>query len=100
VNNVLAFPGIFRGALDVHAKEINEEMKLAAVNAIAGLISDEELNADYVIPDPFDPRVAAHVAEAVAKAAIETDVAQRIVNVEDIKKRLLTFSEKDQPALV
>jgi malate dehydrogenase (oxaloacetate-decarboxylating) len=100
VNNVLAFPGIFRGALDVRAKEINEEMKLAAVNAIAGLIKDEELNADYVIPDPFDPRVAAHVAAAVAKAAIETDVAQRIVNVEDIKKRLLTFSEKTQPALI
>jgi malate dehydrogenase (oxaloacetate-decarboxylating) len=100
VNNVLAFPGIFRGALDVQAKEINEEMKLAAVNAIAGLITAEELNADYVIPDPFDPRVAAHVAAAVAKAAIDTDVAQRIVNVEDIKKRLLTFSEKDQPALV
>jgi malate dehydrogenase (oxaloacetate-decarboxylating) len=100
VNNVLAFPGIFRGALDVQAKEINEEMKLAAVNAIAGLIAAEELNADYVIPDPFDPRVAAHVAAAVAKAAIDTDVAQRIVNVEDIKKRLLTFSEKDQPALV
>ena len=100
VNNVLAFPGIFRGALDVHAKEINEEMKLAAVNAIAGLISDEELNADYVIPDPFDPRVAAHVAAAVAQAAIETDVAQRIINVEDIKKRLLTFSEENQPALI
>ncbi|MDP4106803.1 MAG: malic enzyme-like NAD(P)-binding protein, partial [Bacillota bacterium] len=64
VNNVLAFPGIFRGALDVQAKEINEEMKLAAVNAIAGLIAAEELNADYVIPDPFDPRVAAHVAAA------------------------------------
>ena len=56
VNNVLAFPGIFRGALDVQAKEINEEMKLAAVQAIAGLIADEELHADYVIPDPFDPQ--------------------------------------------
>lgn len=100
VNNVLAFPGIFRGALDVQAKEINEEMKLAAVNAIAGLIAAEELKPDYVIPDPFDSRVAAHVAAAVAKAAIDTDVAQRIVNVEDIKKCLLTSSEKDQPALV
>ncbi|MFL9603630.1 malic enzyme-like NAD(P)-binding protein, partial [Aeromonas dhakensis] len=56
VNNVLAFPGIFRGALDVRAKEINEEMKLAAIYAIADLISDIELHADYVIPDPFDPR--------------------------------------------
>jgi malate dehydrogenase (oxaloacetate-decarboxylating) len=100
VNNVLAFPGIFRGALDVHAKEINEEMKLAAVHAIAGLISDDELNADHVIPDPFDPRVAAYVAAAVANAAIETDVAQRIVNVEDIKKRLLTFSAEKQPAIL
>jgi malate dehydrogenase (oxaloacetate-decarboxylating) len=99
VNNVLAFPGIFRGALDVHAKEINEEMKIAAVNAIAGLISDEELNADYVIPDPFDPRVAAHVAAAVAFAAMETEVAQRIVNVEDIKKRLLEMAEQKQPVL-
>ena len=80
VNNVLAFPGIFRGALDVHAKEINEEMKLAAVHAIAGLISDEELHADYVIPDPFDRRVAAHVAAAVAKAAMETGVAGKFIN--------------------
>jgi malate dehydrogenase (oxaloacetate-decarboxylating) len=99
VNNVLAFPGIFRGALDVRAKEINEEMKIAAVNAIAGLISDEELNADHVIPDPFDPRVAAHVAAAVAFAAMETEVAQRIVNVEDIKKRLLEMAEQKQPIL-
>ncbi|MEH6949001.1 malic enzyme-like NAD(P)-binding protein [Bacillus sp. JJ634] len=76
VNNVLAFPGVFRGALDVSAKEINEEMKLAAVYAIAGLITNEELNPDYVIPDPFDPRVVAHVAEAVAEAAMETGVAQ------------------------
>ncbi|MCQ6280502.1 NADP-dependent malic enzyme [Bacillus sp. EB600] len=76
VNNVLAFPGIFRGALDVRAKEINEEMKLAAVYAISGLIADDELTPDYVIPDPFDPRVASHVAKAVAEAAMETGVAQ------------------------
>ena len=93
VNNVLAFPGIFRGALDVHAKEINEEMKLAAVYAIAGLIADEELHADYVIPDPFDPRVAAHVAAAVAKAAMETGVARKIVNTEKVKERLLALAE-------
>lgn len=74
INNVLAFPGIFRGALDVRAKEINDEMKLAAAFAIAGLISDEELTPDYVIPSPFDRRVAAKVAEAVAKAAEETGV--------------------------
>ncbi|MEH7335628.1 malic enzyme-like NAD(P)-binding protein [Neobacillus drentensis] len=100
VNNVLAFPGIFRGALDVHAKEINEEMKLKAVYALAELISDEELHADYVIPDPFDRRVVAHVAAAVANAAIETDVAQKNVNIEEIKKHLLTLVEENQIALV
>lgn len=89
VNNVLAFPGIFRGALDIRAKEINEEMKLAAVHAIAGLISDEELHANYVIPDPFDRRVAAHVAAAVASAAMETSVSQKHINVEEIKNQLL-----------
>ena len=99
VNNVLAFPGIFRGALDVRAKEINEEMKLAAVYAIAGLIPDEELHADYVIPDPFDSRVAAHVAAAVAKAAMETGVSQRVVNVNDIKNRLLALKDEKQPVL-
>ncbi|MFD0825030.1 NAD(P)-dependent malic enzyme [Neobacillus sp. M.A.Huq-85] len=100
VNNVLAFPGIFRGALDVQAKEINEEMKLAAVYAIAGLISDDEIYADYVIPDPFDRRVAAHVAAAVANAAMETGVSQKNVNVEEVKKRLLTLVEEKQPAFL
>ena len=96
VNNILAFPGIFRGALDVQAKEINEEMKLAAVYAIAGLISNEELHTDYVIPDPFDLRVATHVAVAVANAAMETGVSRKYVNVEEIKKRLLTLSEEKE----
>jgi malate dehydrogenase (oxaloacetate-decarboxylating) len=100
VNNVLAFPGIFRGALDVQAKEINEEMKLAAVYAIAGLISSEELNADYVIPDPFDLRVAAHVAAAVANAAMETGVSRKYLNVEEIKMRLLAFSGEKELVLV
>lgn len=77
VNNVLAFPGIFRGALDVHASKINEEMKLAAAHAIADLVSAEELNAEYVIPSPFDQRVAPAVAANVARAAIETGVAQK-----------------------
>ena len=77
VNNVLAFPGIFRGALDVQAKDINEEMKLAAVYAIAELISEEDLHADYVIPDPFDSRVVNCVASAVADAALRTGVAQK-----------------------
>lgn len=87
VNNVLAFPGIFRGALDVRATHINEEMKIAAVEAIAALISDEELNADYVIPGPFDPRVAPNVAAAVAKAAMETGVARIKVDPEEIKEK-------------
>ncbi|HWO97063.1 MAG TPA: malic enzyme-like NAD(P)-binding protein [Bacillus sp. (in: firmicutes)] len=99
VNNVLAFPGIFRGALDVQAKEINEEMKLAAVYAIAGLISAEDLHADYVIPDPFDRRVAAHVAAAVAQAAIETGVAQKLVNTEQVKERLLALAAENQATL-
>jgi malate dehydrogenase (oxaloacetate-decarboxylating) len=100
VNNVLAFPGIFRGALDVHAKEINEEMKLAAVYAIAGLIAEEALHIDYVIPDPFDRRVAAYVAAAVADAAMETGVSQKHVNVEEIKKSLLALAEEEQAAFV
>ena len=76
INNVLAFPGIFRGAFDVRASEINEEMKIAAANAIAGLISDEELNEDYIIPAAFDPRVGKAVAAAVAEAARKTGVAR------------------------
>ena len=76
INNVLAFPGIFRGALDVRASDINDEMKVAAAYAIAGLIKDEELNADYIIPNPFDKRVAKAVAEAVAEAARKTGVAR------------------------
>ncbi|MEH7121292.1 malic enzyme-like NAD(P)-binding protein [Neobacillus vireti] len=87
VNNVLAFPGIFRGALDVRATHINEKMKVAAVEAIASLIAEDELHADYVIPAPFDPRVAPNVAAAVAKAAMETGVARLKVDPEDIKER-------------
>lgn len=87
VNNVLAFPGIFRGALDVRAREINEAMKEAAVYAIADLITDEELHEDYVIPSPFDPRVAPSVAAAVAKAAMETGVARIEVDPEEVKER-------------
>lgn len=75
VNNVLAFPGIFRGALDVRATEINEEMKLAATYAIADLIDEADLRDDYIIPDPFDDRVPAIVAQAVAKAAMRTGVS-------------------------
>lgn len=77
VNNLLAFPGVFRGALDVRAKDINEEMKVAAAYAIASLIDEKDLKEDHVITDPFDARVAPAVASAVAKAAIESGVAQR-----------------------
>ena len=76
VNNVLVFPGIFRGALDVRASEINEEMKLACANALANLISDEELNEDYILPKAFDPRVGETVAKAAAEAARKTGVAR------------------------
>lgn len=87
VNNVLAFPGIFRGALDVRASEINEEMKEAAVYAIASLISADELKEDYVIPGPFDPRVAPAVAAAVAKTAMETGVARIEVDPEEVAEK-------------
>lgn len=76
VNNVLAFPGIFRGALDVRASDINDEMKIAAAHALAGLVSDEELNADYILPAAFDPRVKDAVAAAVAEAAQKSGVAR------------------------
>lgn len=76
INNVLAFPGIFRGALDVRAKDINEEMKIAAAKAIASLVSDEELSPDYIIPKAFDKRVGKTVAAAVAQAAKDSGVAR------------------------
>lgn len=76
INNVLAFPGVFRGAFDVRASDINDEMKLAAAEALAGLISDEELNEEYIIPKAFDPRVGKAVAKAVAEAARRTGVAR------------------------
>lgn len=76
INNVLAFPGIFRGAFDVRASEINDEMNMAAAHALAGLISDEELSADSIIPKAFDPRVGPTVARAVAQAARDTGVAR------------------------
>lgn len=73
INNVLAFPGIFRGALDVKAKKINEEMKLAAAHAIASVIKEEQLSEDYIVPSPFDERVVDAVAKAVMQAAIDTE---------------------------
>jgi malate dehydrogenase (oxaloacetate-decarboxylating) len=94
INNVLAFPGVFRGALDVRASQINEEMKLAAAYALAELISENELAEDYIIPRPFDRRVAPAVAKAVAKAAIETGVARLKVDPEEVAKNTEKLVEK------
>ena len=77
INNVLCFPGLFRGVLDVRASDINDEMKLAAAKAIADIITDDERCSDYIIPSVFDRRVAKAVSKAVAKAATETGVARR-----------------------
>jgi malate dehydrogenase (oxaloacetate-decarboxylating) len=78
INNVLAFPALFRGVFDVRASRINEQMCIAAARAIASLVSDEELNPDYILPSPFDPRIRETVSKAVAKAAIETGVARKV----------------------
>lgn len=97
INNVLAFPGIFRGALDVEATHINEDMKKAAVEAIADLIEDlieeDELNPDYCIPGPFDKRVAPSVARSVAKAAMESGVARIEVNPQDIYDKTMKVTD-------
>ncbi|MBU7216906.1 malic enzyme-like NAD(P)-binding protein [Staphylococcus gallinarum] len=96
INNVLAFPGIFRGALDVEATHINEEMKQAAVEAIANLIEPDELNADYCIPGPFDKRVAPSVAREVAKAAMESGVARVDVDPESIYDKTMKLTDLDK----
>lgn len=80
INNLLAFPGIFRGALDVRASDINEDMKMAAAAAIAGLVTDEELSEDCIIPNPLDKRVSAAVARAVGEAAVRSKVARKVRN--------------------
>jgi malate dehydrogenase (oxaloacetate-decarboxylating) len=100
VNNVLAFPGIFRGALDVQASEINDEMKMAAVYAISDLIEDHELRADYCIPNPFDPRVAPRVAAAVARAAIDSGVARKMRDPEEIRKRTVQLTSMEVPSMM
>lgn len=92
INNVLAFPGIFRGALDVRATHINSDMKKAAVEAIADLIPENELTADYVIPDPFNKEVAPQVARAVAKAAMDSGVSRIKVDPEDVYKKTLELT--------
>lgn len=96
VNNVLAFPGIFRGALDVRATRINERMKIAAAEAIASLITEDELNEDYVIPAPFDPRVAPLVASSVARAAMESGVARINVDPERVAEKTRRLSKIDE----
>ena len=78
INNVLVFPGIFRGALDAHATKITEEMKMAAAKAIASLVSESELNPEYIIPDAFDERVAKVVSESVMKVAKEQGICKNI----------------------
>lgn len=96
VNNVTVFPGLFRGAIDVRARQINEEMKIAAVYAIANLIPENELREDYIVPDAFDPRVAPAVAAAVAKAAMETGVARIKVDPEEIRKKTAERVERNR----
>lgn len=86
INNVLAFPGVFRGALDTRSRDINEAMKIAAAHGIAGLVGDD-LSADNIIPKPFDPRVAPAVAAAVAKAAMDSGVARIQVDIKEIEAR-------------
>jgi malate dehydrogenase (oxaloacetate-decarboxylating) len=98
VNNVLAFPGIFRGALDVRARSINEEMKVAAAYAIADLIQKEELCPEYVIPAPFHPQVAPQVAREVARAAMETDVARIQVDPQEIYEKTMKLTAITQDA--
>ena len=93
INNVLAFPGIFRGALDTESTHINEDMKKAAVEAIANLIDEDELNPDYCIPGPFDKRVAPSVAREVAKAAMDTGVARIEVDPEQVYDKTMQLTD-------
>ncbi|ASE36307.1 NAD(P)-dependent malic enzyme [Staphylococcus pettenkoferi] len=92
INNVLAFPGIFRGALDVEATNINEEMKQAAVEAIANLIDSDELDPDYCIPGPFDSRVAPSVAREVARAAMDSGVARIEIDPQDVYDKTMKLT--------
>lgn len=94
INNVLAFPGVFRGALDVRATEINEQMKLAAAHALSELIPKNELHENYIIPKPFDSRIAPAVAKAVAKAAMETGVARLNVKPDQIATNTVKLVKK------
>ncbi|MCC6790288.1 MAG: NADP-dependent malic enzyme, partial [Thermomicrobiales bacterium] len=99
VNNSLAFPGVFRGALDVKARGVNDEMKIAAAHAIADLVANDELAADYLIPDSLDLRVPPRVAGAVAKAAIDTGLAQLIIEPREVEARCRDLVYEGIPAL-
>ncbi|ABB16194.1 NAD(P)-dependent malic enzyme [Carboxydothermus hydrogenoformans] len=94
VNNVLAFPGVFRGALDVRATDISEKMKIAASYAISSLVAENELNEDYILPKAFDARVASTVAREVAKAALEEGIARIKISPDDVFKHTLELLEK------
>ncbi|NMB44990.1 MAG: NAD-dependent malic enzyme [Firmicutes bacterium] len=96
VNNVLGFPGIFRGALDVRATVINDRMKIAAAEAIAGLIDKSELRTDYIIPEPFDRRVVPEVATAVGRMAIETKAARKVLTSQELHKKALSWIEHQE----
>jgi malate dehydrogenase (oxaloacetate-decarboxylating) len=96
INNVLAFPGIFRGALDVRAKEINEEMKMAAAYALAGIIRAEELREEYLLPQAFDVRVGPRVAAAVAEAAVQSGVARIKLSYEEELEQAMKMMRKDK----
>ncbi|MDR3288597.1 MAG: NAD-dependent malic enzyme [Peptococcaceae bacterium] len=95
INNVLAFPGIFRGALEVRASDINQSMMIAAAQAIAGIIPDQEITADYILPAAFDRRIAPAVAAAVARAAMASGVARQTVEPEEIAMKIKGLQAKD-----
>jgi malate dehydrogenase (oxaloacetate-decarboxylating) len=99
VNNSLAFPGVFRGALDVRARVVNDEMKIAAAHAIADLVGPDELEAEFLIPDSLDLRVPPRIAAAVAKAAIDTGVAQLPIDPKEIEARCRDLVYEGIPAL-
>jgi malate dehydrogenase (oxaloacetate-decarboxylating) len=99
VNNSLAFPGVFRGALDVKARGVNDEMKIAAAHAIADLVEPDELDSEYLIPDSLDLRVPPRVAAAVAKAAIDTGMAQIPLDPREVEARCRDLVYEGIPAL-
>jgi malate dehydrogenase (oxaloacetate-decarboxylating) len=94
INNVMVFPGVFRGALDVRARQVTEEMKVAAVYALANLVEEKELREDYVVANAFDPRVAPTVAAAVAKVAVEQGVARLKVDAKEVYDNTLARVKK------